>query len=47
MTDTGYMYEATDGVPIKHWTRGAYCDKHADRCYERVPPRCSSRTPAA
>ncbi len=22
MTDTGYIYEATDGVPIKHWTRG-------------------------
>lgn len=22
MTETGYIYEETDGVPIKHWTRG-------------------------
>ena len=22
MSDTGYIYEATDGAPIKHWTRG-------------------------
>ena len=29
MTDTGYIYEATDGVPIKHWTRGVQLEDAA------------------
>ena len=29
MTDTGYIYEATDGAPIKHWTRGVQLEDAA------------------
>ena len=29
MTDTGYVYEATGGVPIKHWTRGVQLEDTA------------------
>ena len=28
-TDTGYIYEATDGAPIKHWTRGVQLEDEA------------------
>ena len=29
MTETGYVYEKTEGVPIKHWTRGVQLEDAA------------------
>ncbi len=29
MTDTGYIYEETEGKPIKHWTRGVQLEESA------------------
>ena len=29
MSNSGYIYEATDGVPIKHWTRGVQLEDAA------------------
>ncbi len=29
MTETGYIYEPTEGVPIKHWTRGVQLEDAA------------------
>ncbi len=29
MTETGYIYEPTEGVPIKHWTRGVQLEDSA------------------
>ena len=36
MTDTGYVYEATDGAPIKHWTRGVQLEDAAHQQLRNV-----------
>ncbi len=36
MSDTGYIYEATDGAPIKHWTRGVQLEDEARKQLRNV-----------
>ncbi len=36
MTDTGYIFEATDGAPIKHWTRGVQLEHTAHQQLRRA-----------